>query len=231
VKTTYLFWGVLVSSGIFAQPDLLSPKPKIEINGQVCSILYEQYSCSTRICNGITIETGDSVTFCTVSPFIELNNPGYYVLWEFNGSNIPVAFDSFPAPTPVCHYPKWNSPGNYVVDVYYFGTLASCCCDSVPSHWQVSINVSSLNSKEEYMKSGQINIYPIPADKQLRISNSETKQVALFLRNSIGQVIYSVRFSGETEVNTSLYAAGVYYAEIRDEKSLLIDIQKVVVVH
>src|SRR5574340_911862 len=106
--STCLIFSVALAAQSKVELDVLSPKPTLLINGNICHIDNTIWSCVTKTCDSLVIMQHDSVEFCT-STEINLNTDStYWLKWMFSGcSNFPVPeYDSFPTNTPFCDYPR-----------------------------------------------------------------------------------------------------------------------------
>ena len=200
--------------------ELLSPKPRISINGIEYNIGYGNQSCVPKDCDSVIINAGDSIIFCSVPYFTELNVPGYYLQWDFAGSNMPTLLDTAPAVSPICYSPEWNAPGNYMVNIYYQGALSVSTCNSIPSQWFVKVIVLPQTGIEETEKEN-ILFYPNPSNGILRITNVAELQITnLEVYNVMGEEVYKSEVkSQKEEINLSTVPKGIYFVKvIADEK-------------
>lgn len=225
----FLFFNGGLFSQSQVQVDVQSPKPSISIDGMPCNIMNTIWSCIPKTCDSLVITEGDSIEFCTYNQISLNTDSNYYMQWEFNGSaNFPTPFyDSFPNLTPICYYPKWNTAGNYTVDIYYNGWLSaypySDCWAFGPSHWIIGVHVMQNmgiivpdnNSELTYT------IFPNPGDGMFHLQISHPEKVkGIFVTTLMGRKIPVV--TNETQLDLAGYPAGIYFLNLETENGILV---------
>ncbi len=212
-QALFLLLPVMVSSQDLHSPELLSPKPKIEVNGVICSIGYEQFTCVPSVCDTVVINTGDSILFCT-GLYTELNVPGYYVQWDFAGSNALMTTDSAITSTPICYLPEWNMPGSYDVRIYYLGSQSVCCCNFVPSQWIVHVLVLPLAGTGEEALLDQFTISQTQSGLELHADKPGNYLLSAF--SVAGTKLFSEYFSSHLSVNTEHLSGSLILLVVQD---------------
>lgn len=217
----------LFSSHLFAQKEQPSGvKPGILIDGNLCKILNQQFSCVTRTCDGVIIYEGDSVSFCT-DAYVDLtSDTAYYMHWNFNGSTFPASIvDTVPSNFPICYYPIWNTAGSYTVDIYYNGFLSaypSSDCYPVPSHWIIDVTVLSAGAGgiDEHQNINEI-VFPNPASNELNIDFHSTQKGNLELYSIFGEKIrnYEIK-NGMNKIQIADIESGIYFYKIKNAEEL-----------
>jgi hypothetical protein len=197
-------------------PVLLSPKPRISVNDVQCHIMYEEHTCSPKVCDSVFILAGDAINFCTISPFVNLNDPDYYIEWNFTGSDIPQHIDTAYTPVPVCHDPVWNTPGDYTVNIYYYNGLSVCCCNLQPSHWNVPVQVQPLVGMNELIEDKLFELYPVPAVSEINILFKSGNAGSLQIFDSSGRQVYFSDLDESRSIDISSYARGLYLFRVFD---------------
>ncbi|MCK6638825.1 MAG: T9SS type A sorting domain-containing protein [Bacteroidia bacterium] len=200
---------------------LKSPKPGISVNGSLCLIQNTVWSCVPVECDSLVILQGDSVEFCTFQEINLSTDTSYWIEWNFTGcSNIADSIrDVYPASTPICYWPAWDSAGVYIVNVRYNGWLSaypwSDCYAQGPSEWRIKIAVlPNPNQIGEESDSHVELVYPQPASELLYI-NSESAQ-AILIMDVKGSAVYESANCGMVDVSS--FPNGVYFAELRKEE-------------
>ena len=211
IQALFLLLPVMVSSQDLLSPELLSPKPKIEVNGVICSIGYEQFTCVPAVCDTVIISVGDSILFCT-GLYTELDVPGYYLQWDFAGSNIPMTTDSAITSTPICYLPEWNTSGSYDVRIYYLGSQSVCCCNFVPSQWIVHVLVLPLAGTGEETLLDQFTISHTQSGLELHADKPGNYLLSAF--SAAGAKHFSEYFSSHLSMNTERYSGSLIFLEV-----------------
>lgn len=211
---------IFADNNISAQENLLGAKPKISVNGDVCAIGNQQFSCTPSTCNSVTIDAGDSISFCTYDKIDLTTDTVYYMQWNFNGSSnySSYTFNYVPTSTPICYYPKWTVAGNYVVDVFYNGWLSaypwSDCFSYGPSHWIINVTVLLSNGIQETFQNFKINTYPNPAKDYITIETTENKNYIVHIINTLGQKVAEKKFQKKIKVDVSSFGKGLFLVEV-----------------
>lgn len=230
MKRRLFFLFVFFVLRLSAQPELLSPKPGITINGAQCLIGNTVYSCQPKTCDSVVIYAGDSIEFCTAQQVDLSSDSLYYMRWDFNGSsNYPApVYDSFPAVTPICRYAKFDTPGTDTVQLFYNGWLSahsySDCYAFGPSHWLVPVTVlPSPNGVAENHDSFSCDVFPNPGNGIFRLKISQPEKVTrLIVRDVAGKVVLELP-QVVASIDLSGYKAGVYLLECRTTDGVFVE--------
>lgn len=231
IKKFTLFILVLVAHRVFAQ-EMMSPKPGISIYGLPCLIGNLVYSCTPKTCDSLTIFAGDSIEFCTYQEIYLNTDTAYWMRWHFNGAtNLPDTINNdYPSTTPICYWPRWDTAGTFIVEVFYNGWLSaypiSDCYSFGPSHWYIQVNVlPNPNSIAENSPANTVTIVPNPSLGIIRIHVPGDRS---FQRVEITDISGRVVFAGsEKQVDLSLCEPGIYFVAIFFEDD--IDVLPVVI--
>jgi hypothetical protein len=209
------------------QIDVLSPKPSIAINGDPCNIGNLTFSCTPKTCNTVVITEGDSIEFCTHNEIYLTTDTNYYMQWNFTGcSNLPTSIDdSFPTPTPLCYYPRWDVAGNYTVDVYYNGWLSaypySDCYSFGPSHWIIDIVVMQNMGIVPHERNLTCEIFPNPGTGIFNLQISDPEKIEeIYLTNIPGEKI-PLEYN-QYRIDLTEFPSGIYFLNIKTEEGILI---------
>jgi hypothetical protein len=191
-------------------------KPGISINGSPCLIQNLIYSCVPRTCDSIVIEAGDSIEFCTFQA-IELNvDTAYWLRWHFFGArNVPDTVQHvYSTQTPLCHWPRWDSAGTFIVEVFYNGDLSayptSDCYQQGPSHWFVKVVVLPDPNGVEEVNQNEVVIAPNPSSGKFTLLNvNATSQVTI--TDVTGRVLFR---TNERALDLTEYGTGMYFMTV-----------------
>lgn len=224
---TFIVSFILSANVIFAQVQIsqLGAKPRISVNGDSCAIQNQQLSCVTRMCDSVVISQGDSVSFCTDAYIDLISDTSYYMQWDFNGSSnfSSSIINKTPTTLPLCYYPIWNSPGNYLVDVYYNGYLSAyptSDCYPFPSHWIIKVIVLSPGGIDEEANTNTVLIFPNPSSGSFTI-NSEDKIYQINIINLLGEEVLTERLNSNYISIDMKKPSGIYFIELKTEKGTL----------
>lgn len=186
-------------------------KPGILVNGSPCLIQNLIYSCIPRTCDSIVILAGDSIEFCTYQA-IELNvDTAYWLRWYFYGAtNLPDTIQhSYSTQTPLCHTPRWDSAGTYVVEVFYNGDLTAyptCdCYQQGPSHWFVKIVVLPDPNGIQAHAQSDFPVTPNPSDGMFTFDPEVTGEIVVY--DYTGREILRTR---QNRIDLSSFGSGMY---------------------
>jgi len=195
-------------------------KPGIIINGILCKIGNQQFSCVPKTCDSVEICQGDSVSFCTDTEVDLTTDTAYWIQWNFTGSsNYPVSLsDSTPSATPICYYPKWTLAGSYTVDIFYNGWLTSYpwsdCYAQGPSHWIIKINVCSLGAAAETGSENTVKIFPNPSADMMYVELLLAEKTILEVYSVVGEKMKSYELKKKNNtVNISEIQSGIYFCK------------------
>lgn len=221
MKLRLLLLSLLLTISSFSQ-ELLSPKPGISIYGSPCLIQNLVWSCTPRTCDSLIIMAGDSIEFCTYQE-IHLNvDTAYWLQWNFYGAaNLAdTIYHGYPNQVPICHYPRWDSAGTFIVEVFYNGWLSayptSDCYQQGPSHWFVKVVVlPNPNGVEESVKT-EISFIPNPSSGKFTLL-SDTPRGQVTITDVSGRILFH---TNEKEIDMMMYGTGVYLASVIDEDML-----------
>lgn len=204
--------------------ELNGVKPGISINGAPCLIQNLIYSCTPRTCDSIIISVGDSVEFCTYQQISLNTDSAYWLRWHFYGcSNLPdTIFNGYPATTPQCYSPRWDTAGTYMAEIFYNGVLSaypnSDCYQQGPSHWYVKVVVlPDPNSVVSNISGETISIAPNPSDGIFSIqlpSGEHLQTVTVF--DFAGRVVYT---GATRQIDLLGAACGIYCVRIVTDHS------------
>ena len=216
----------------FTQGKISGVKPKISINGIVWAIENQQFSCTTRYCDSIVIEQGDSIRFCTDANIDLASDTAYYMQWNFTGSNYSTAvFDTTPSSLPICYSPAWSTPGTYTVDVFYNGWLSAYpgrdCYSYGPSHWSVNIIVLAANGISTIQELPDIKIFPNPVRDIITIESNKDKTYNVKITNLMGATIKEGSFTGKGSIRIPPDEKGLLLLEIYDENGMFLRSKKI----
>ena len=214
-----LLFGLFLFSGCLYAQETQGIKPGISIYGSPCLIQNLVYSCVPRTCDSIVIVAGDSIDFCTYQA-IELNvDTAYWLRWQFTGcTNLAdTILHTYPTQTPLCHVPRWDTAGIFMVEVFYNGDLTAyptCdCYQQGPSHWFIKVVVLPNPNGVEEPKTSEITIAPNPSSGKFTLLNGEdTSQVTIC--DISGRVLFQ---TNEKEFDLSPYGSGMYFANVSFE--------------
>lgn len=212
----YLLFAVIFSCSLTAQ-ETMSPKPGITVNGATCLIGNLVYSCTPKTCDSITIMAGDSLEFCTFQEIYLNTDTAFWLQWHFYGAaNLPdTILNDYPSATPICHWPRWDSAGTFMVEVFYNGWLSaypsSDCYQYGPSHWYIQVNVLANPNAIVEQKSSALTVAPNPSDGFFSIRGVEHPPGQIVITDVHGREILRTR---ECEIDMTGYPAGVYVAVI-----------------
>jgi hypothetical protein len=201
-------------------------KPKISINGSVCAIENQQFSCTTRNCDSIIISEGDSIRFCSDANIDLFSDTAYYMKWDFTGSsNYPsTVLNSVPSSLPICYAPVWNLQGNYMVNILYNGWLSAYpgrdCYNYGPSHWTLNVIVLSASGVKDQDPPFSVEVFPNPAAGLMTIEAKDHKANTLKIFDLSGQEVAKKQFTGKTKVDVSTFRKGLFLIEVFDEKDV-----------
>lgn len=212
---------ILIFINVSAQ-EVVSPKPGITINGSPCLILNLSQSCTPRTCDSLVILAGDSIEFCTYQE-IELNvDTAYWLQWNFVGATnlADTIYYGFPNQVPICHSPRWDSAGTYMVEVFYNGWLSayptSDCYQQGPSHWFIKVIVLPNPNGIEEETINEITIAPNPSSGKFTVLNvTSTTQVTI--TDVSGRVLVQ---TNESEIDLTSYGSGLYFASVIAENGV-----------
>lgn len=221
MRSILLTISILIFLKVSAQ-ETVSPKPGITVNGYPCLILNLSASCLPRTCDSLVILAGDSIEFCTYQE-IDLNvDTAYWLQWNFYGATnlADTIHYGFPNQVPICHSPRWDSSGTYIVEVFYNGWLSaypsSDCYQQGPSRWFIKVVVLPNPNGIEEEFAGEIIIAPNPSSGKFTLLNvTSTSQVTI--TDVVGRVLFQ---TNESEIDLTAYGAGMYFAEVSSENSI-----------
>ncbi len=200
-------------------------KPGISINGMPCMIQNLIYSCTPRTCDSIVIMAGDSIEFCSYQEIYLNTDTAFWLRWHFYGAtNLPdTILNDYPSQTPQCYFPRWDSAGTFIVEVFYNGILSaysySDCYPQGPSHWFVKVVVLPNPNSISEVQSDEFKIVPNPSDGIFTIQLKESELVNQIVVTDIsGRIVLQ---SCEATVDLSLFGAGTYFVTIATESTIL----------
>lgn len=185
----------------------------------------------TKTCDSVTINQGDSIEFCTYQEIFLDTDSAYYMRWDFNGSsNYPSSvYDSFPTTTPVCYLPEWNTPGNYVIDVYYNGWLTaypnSDCYSYGPSHWVINVSVQTSMGLSAMNPENIITIYPNPSTGVFNLECNYNHQRDRVFRvcTYLGETLFTSTIQNPTSsFDLRSYPKGLYFIKVDTETGTIV---------
>lgn len=218
MKRFGLYFALLFSLSVFSQ-ESQGIKPGITINGYSCLIQNLVYSCVPRMCDSVVIEAGDSIEFCTFQA-IELNqDTAYWLRWQFTGcTNLPdTILHAYPTQTPLCHSPRWDTAGTFMVEVFYNGDLTAypnCdCYQQGPSHWFIKVVVlPDPNGVEEETQSTLL-LFPNPSNGIFTL-HPDAQGSEIVVYDATGRAVLRTR---ENQIDLSSFGKGIYEAVISYE--------------
>lgn len=197
----------------------ISPKPGITVYGNTCLIGNLVYSCTPKTCDSLQIVEGDSIDFCTFQEIYLNTDTAYWMRWHFYGcTNLPdTIWDVYPSQTPICYWPRWDTAGTFIVEIFYNGWLSayptSDCYSFGPSHWLIKIEVlPNPNVVDEFSQNDLPCITPNPSDGLFHIQLRDVDSFqSVVITDLTGREILS---SSEPQFDLSTFGSGVYFARI-----------------
>ena len=124
----------------------------------------------------------------------------------------------------IYNYDWSNGANTQTISNLAVGTYTLVVTDSENCNADTTINIGNVSIQNTTWIE-TINLYPNPVKQQLQIDISlkNTADIKLSILNTIGQKVYEQHLNSiqktTQNINTSLYAEGVYYLQIESEKA------------
>jgi hypothetical protein len=202
----------------------LGVKPGISINGSPCLIQNLIYSCTPRTCDSIVIMAGDSIEFCTYQQIFLNTDTAYWLKWNFYGATslADTILNDYPSSTPQCYFPRWDTAGTFMVEVFYNGVLSayptSDCYQQGPSHWFVKVVVLPDPNAIVEHASKEFKIVPNPSQGFFTIQLPENEILnQVVITDVSGRIIFQTH---DTSIDLTSLEHGTYLATISTANSV-----------